>query len=111
MKTYRNLCRSISAWAVALWIAIAAMSGAMPAQAAPIGLYVSSLSTNKVSLFNINTGAFISDVATTAGSSGLSQPNGITLGPDGNLYVDSFGNAKIKKFNPNTGAYISDFDS
>src|SRR5262245_29748001 len=49
-------------------------------------LFVSSLNNHEVLRYNEVTGAFI-DHFVAAGSSGLSGPKGLLLGPDGNLYV------------------------
>jgi hypothetical protein len=46
----------------------------------------------------------------TAGSGGLSAPQGITLGPDGNVYVAGNGGA-VLRFDGTTGAYLNTFVS
>jgi sugar lactone lactonase YvrE len=45
-----------------------------------------------------------------AGSGGLNTPDGITLGPDGNVYVAGNGGA-VRRYNGTTGAYINTFVS
>jgi hypothetical protein len=64
----------------------------------------STISVANASLNEIGTpSAFIS-----AGSGGLSSPQGITLGPDGNVYVASSPGA-VLRYNGNTGQYINTF--
>jgi streptogramin lyase len=46
----------------------------------------------------------------TAGSGGLSGPEDITIGPDGNLYVVTLSN-NVLRYNSSTGAFISTFVS
>jgi glucose/arabinose dehydrogenase len=45
----------------------------------------------------------------TAGSGGLSQPTGVTLGSDGNVYVSSRATNQVLRYNGSTGAFIDAF--
>jgi DNA-binding beta-propeller fold protein YncE len=59
--------------------------------------------------------ATMNEVATpstfiAAGSGGLSSPEGITLGPDGNVYVAGDGGA-VLRYNGTTGVYLNTFVS
>jgi hypothetical protein len=60
-------------------------------------------------------GAAMNEIGTpstfiTAGSGGLSAPQGITLGSDGNAYVAG-NNGAVLRYNGTTGAYINTFVS
>ncbi len=56
------------------------------------------------------TGAFIDDFV-SAGSGGLTTPEGLTFGPDGNLYVASDGTDQVLRYDGTTGAFIDVFVS
>lgn len=71
-------------------------------------LYVSSEGTNSVKRYDGTTGAYVSDFV-SAGSGGLSRPQGITFGPDGNLYVSSRDTGNVIRYNGLTGAFIDVF--
>lgn len=79
----------------------------LPAQAA---LLVSSSSDNSIKQYDEITGAYIRDFV-SSGSGGLLNPQGLTLGPDGNLYVSSSDTNSVKKYDGTTGSYINDFVS
>jgi len=71
-------------------------------------LYVANSSlTGQVSRFNANTGAFVNTFV-AAGSGGLSNPEGMVFGPDGNLYVTTDGGS-VLRYNGTTGAFIDTF--
>lgn len=91
--------------AIALAISAAIGSIILPAQSA---LLVSSSGDNSIKQYDEITGAYIRDFV-TPGSGGLLNPQGLALGPDGNLYVSSFDNSSVKKYSGTTGAYIEDF--
>ena len=64
--------------------------------------------------FNGTSGAFIGSFIDTAtlGSHGISDPDDMEVGPDGNLYIMSHfneGGNNIQKFDRSTGAYIGVF--
>ena len=69
--------------------------------------------SHNVLKFDGTTGAFISEFIspTTLGSAGVTDPDDMEIGPDGNLYVMSHGSetANIFKFNGSTGLYLGIF--
>jgi len=74
-------------------------------------LYVSSRGGgNGVTRFDGTTGEFI-DVFVPNGSGGLSDANGLTFGPDGNLYVVSARNDSVLRYDKDSGAFIDVFVS
>jgi len=82
----------------------AAMVSACVASNAAGDLLVCSLLTDEVLRYDGDTGAYIGVFADTA----FDGPQGITLGPDGNVYVASEYSANITKWSP-TGAYLGEF--
>jgi WD40 repeat protein len=67
---------------------------------------VSSSDPGSVTVLNATTGA----LKTTVDAGGiLSDPEGITLGPDKNIYVANTDNNNVLKFNGTTGAFIGKF--
>lgn len=71
-------------------------------------LLVGNANDNSVLEFDGETGTFLR-VFVTPGSGGLSIPQNLALGPDGNLYVSSWNNGSIKRYNGVTGVFINDF--
>jgi len=71
-------------------------------------LYVSSASTDQVLRYSGVDGAFI-DAFVTAGSGGLSGPNWMTFGPDGNLYVSSAATFEVLRYDGATGQFLDAF--
>jgi sugar lactone lactonase YvrE len=69
-------------------------------------LFVVSRGTNAILRYDATTGAFL---GTFASGNGLSNPIGITFGPDGNLYVGNYGGNTVLQFNGATGAFLSTF--
>ncbi len=100
-RIFDNLCKS----SIALTISAAIGSTILPVQAA---LLVSSSGDNSIKQYDEITGAYIRDFV-TPGSGGLLNPQGLTLGTDGNLYVSSSGTNNVKKYDGTTGSYVSDF--
>jgi len=96
-----NFCKS----SIALTIA-AISSTTLPVQAA---LLVSSSGDNSIKQYDEITGAYIRDFV-TPGSGGLLNPQGLTLGPNGNLFVVS-GAGSIKEYSGTSGEYVKDFAS
>lgn len=98
-----NLCTS----PIALTISAAIGLITLPAQAA---LLVSSSSDSSIKQYDDTTGAYIRDFV-TSGSGGLSNPQGLAIGLNGNLFVSSQRTDSIKEYSGTTGEYIGDFVS
>lgn len=79
----------------------------LPAQAA---LLVSSSGDNAIKQYDDVTGQYIRDFVPSS-SGGLSSPEGLALGPNGNLFVSSRGTSSVKEYSGTTGDYIGDFVS
>lgn len=71
-------------------------------------LFVSAAGRNAVFRFDGDTGQFLGEFV-TAGAGGLSDPQGIAFGPDGNLYVASNGSNNILKYDGQTGGFLGVF--
>src|SRR5262245_31111937 len=72
-----------------------------------VSLYVSSGDTNSVLAYDGETGAFQRKFARRGG---LTEPEGIAFGPDGNLYVSSRSDA-VLRYDGVTGKFIDVFAS
>ena len=94
-----------SSLAMTIFAAIGAAT--IPAQAA---LLVSSSGDNSIKQYDEITGAYIRDFV-TSGSGGLLNPQGLDMGPNGNLFVSSQNTSSIKEYSGITGEYIGDFVS
>lgn len=75
--------------------------------------YVSAASRNSVLRF-ADDGTLLGDFV-TPGAGGLTNPQGITFGPDGHLYASSFsgtpGNNRVLRFDGETGSFLNVFAS
>lgn len=78
-----------------------------PVQAA---LLVSSSDNNSVKQYDETTGAYIRDFV-TSGSGGLSSPQDLVIGPNGNLFVSSPITDSVKEYSGTSGEFIGDFVS
>ena len=82
-----------------------------PLHSAQAAFLVGNTTGNNVSKFDEVTGAYLGNFIAT-GSGGLTNPDDLTYGPDGNLYVSSSANnttGQILRYNGQTGAFIDVF--
>jgi hypothetical protein len=82
------------------WMAVLALGGSARA-----GFLVSSSNSNQVLQYT-DTGAF---VGVFAQGGGLSSPQGLAFGPNGDLYVASFDTGQVLEYNGQTGAFVKVF--
>jgi hypothetical protein len=73
----------------------------------PVSLYVSSTLTDSVLVYDGETGAF---QRTFASGGGLTEPEGLAFGPDGNLY-DGSRSDEVLRHDGQTGAFVDVFAS
>jgi len=71
-------------------------------------MFVGNALANSVEEYDGRTGVFIITFV-SSGSGGLSGPQNLTVGPDGNLYVTSHDTNSVKRYDGETGAFIDDF--
>src|SRR5438552_2621003 len=92
-----------------MFLAVSGLMGASCgfAHAGSVSLFVSSDDTNSVLAYDGVTGAF---QRTFASGGGLTEPEGIAFGPDGNFYVSSRP-AQVLRYNGKTGAFVGVFAS
>src|SRR5262245_42049183 len=86
---------------------LAAVAGPTPRSALALELLVSDPGANAVLEYNTETRAF---KGIFASGGGLTEPTGLTFGPDGNLYVGSLDDT-VKRYHGVTGAFIDTFAS
>jgi len=89
-------------------LAVATALAVVPASAA---LLIGNTAGNSVTRFDDRSGALLGAYI-GAGTGGLSSPDDLTFGPDGNLYVSSSSSpttGEILRFDGTTGAFISVF--
>jgi streptogramin lyase len=91
-----------------LALALACFAFSPHARAAGTQLLTCNLNEATVESFDGTTGAFL-EILVSSGSGGLSFPQNLTIGPDGNLYVTSWGTSSVKRYDRNTGAFVDDF--
>ena len=81
------------------------LAASLPAAA---GLLVGDRTGDSILRYDDATGAFLG-VFVASGSGGLDTPQGMAIGPDGNLYVSSQSTAQILRYNGTTGAFLGVF--
>ncbi|MBD2539661.1 PEP-CTERM sorting domain-containing protein [Coleofasciculus sp. FACHB-SPT36] len=82
------------------------------ASGADAALLIGNTKTNNVVRYDDKTGKFLGDFI-APGSGGLSNPDDLVFGPDGNLYISSGSSStgQILRYNGKTGAFIDVFAS
>ncbi len=81
-----------------------------PSPASGQDLLVGSWSTHSVRRYDSTSGDFLGNFV-SPGSGGLTTPDGLDLGPDGNLYVSSSDTNQVLRYDGQTGAFIDIFAS
>ena len=84
-------------------LAVAAMTS-LAIRDARADLLVASGRTSSVLRYGDQTGAFLGTLV-PSGSGGLSNPQGLAIGPDGNLYTGSFATGNVLGYDETTGAF------
>ncbi len=116
MTTAKRVCLSLALAALIALAGSAVTLASGPASAAghednhaddDVSLYVSSGDTNSVLAYDGETGAF---QRTFARGGGLTEPEGIAFGPDGNFYVSSRSD-QVLRYDGETGKFIDVFAS
>ncbi len=87
------------------------ISGVTLAPTAQAALLIGNTRANNVAIFDEQTGRYGGEFI-AAGTGGLTDPDDLTFGPDGNLYVSSGTSTSgaILKFDGKTGAFLGRFD-
>lgn len=93
---------------IELLVIVVVGCAAAPGSAATQYYLVSGYVSDNVVRYNALTGEFM-DVFVAGGSGGLNAPEGLAIGPDGNLYVASANTHSVKRYDGLTGAYLDDF--
>jgi sugar lactone lactonase YvrE len=81
-----------------------------PLLAATTELLVGSWGTHSIRRYDIDSGAYLGDLVAPS-SGGLTVPDGMDWGPDGNLYVSSSSTNQVLRFNGESGAFMDVFAS
>lgn len=92
---------------IPLTIAVTIGATTLPA---PAALLVSNSGDNSIKQYDEVTGQYIRDFV-TPGSGGLSLPQDLAIGPNGNLFVSSQETSSVKEYSGKTGQFIRDFVS
>jgi DNA-binding beta-propeller fold protein YncE len=100
--SWRRRIRRI-AWTLSMFLLLD-----VPLAQAQQELLVSSWATDEVLRYDRATGAFLGAFV-AAGSGGLSAPQGLAFGPDGDLYVSSFLTNEVLRYDGQTGAFLNVF--
>ena len=99
----------VSCHAIAVIAALLLLSFAHTPASADV--LVSGEGSGDIERFDQTTGQFLGEFVSPAqaNAAGLSSPDGMRYGPDGNLYVSSLGSNQVLEFNGKTGAFVKVF--
>ena len=103
----RNTTRLAAVFRVALALAICAHSASATAQL----VLLSASVPDAIARFDGITGVELPPLVPTGNNTNLGEPNGVVIGPDGNLYVSSGQTDEVFRFDSATGAFLGVFAS
>ncbi|MEM8680344.1 MAG: NHL repeat-containing protein [Planctomycetota bacterium] len=90
------------------WICIVAFCWGSAGQAEARRLLVGQWAVHRISEYDLETNQLVRTLVPT-GSGGLSTPDGMDFGPDGQLYVSSSDTNAILKFDAEDGTFLGEF--
>lgn len=99
--------RSLRLWLL-LFVGSGAWFGPADRPLAARELLVGSWNTHSIRRYDLSTNSYLGDLV-PSGSGGLSLPDGMDFGPDGNLYVASSNTNAVLRYNGQTGAFQGAF--
>ena len=108
-NTLMTLGRCVAQWRSAVASAVVLFLSGQVAYSDIIDMYVSHVGGVNKYFYDVSTDAITVDAGFSllAGSGGLTEPQGLAVGPDNLLYVVSQDSDQILRYNRTTGAFVS----